>query len=270
MSGDLAQIVALAAYGNAWLGTDEAPPELYPGHSVFQHVRRLVFAGPRAWCGLGRRGRWTSTAGWYADLRRRGARAFRLEPWPRQHPELPDHIAVAFAGGAPCALGVEYEGGCEWWAAQWRREQLAWSVEYDCGVLAGLAPAAASLEEVGGRLREAIEEAVRFAEKAQQGGWVQWLGEALSLLGSPDPVIPYHPDLLPDRGYSLEARRALACACKAWVFGGMGSWNDLVFADAAQQAEYDRVTPRLFQAVLRCIATAASSGASQDSSGPQR
>ena len=259
MSGSLAELVALATYGNAWLGTDEAPPELYPGHSVFRHVRGLVFVRSQGWRGLGSGGRWTTTAAWYADLRRRGATAFRLEPWPRLHSELPDHIAVAFAGGAPCALGVEYGTVCEWWAARWRFEFPGWSAEHRCQRLAAPAPPTVSLGEAGDRLREAIVEAMRFAQQAGEPTWARGFAEALQLLDAPEPAIPYHSDLLPEQHYSPEARRVLACGCQAWVFGGMGSWNDLVFTDPEHQAEYDRLTPRLFQAVLHAIATASSS-----------
>ncbi len=45
-------------------------------------------------------------------------------------------------------------------------------------------------------------------------------------------------------------------AQKAWVFGGMGSWNDLWFEGEAQ-GEYDRVSDRLFQTVNEAIRAAA-------------
>jgi len=262
MSGSLAQIVALAAYGNAWLRTDGDPPELYPGHSAFQHVRKLEFARPRTWGPFHSQGRWTSTGAWYADLRRRGVRAFRLVPWAGQHPDLPDHIAVAFAGGAPCALAVVCERAEEWWAAGWRHEQGAWSVAYHCEAAPYASGASWPLETADRQLQDALREAIGFAEQARQGLWVDWFASALALREAPDPTIPYYPDLLPERGYSIEAKRTLACASQAWVFAGMGSWNDLGFADAEEQAEYDRITPKLFKAVLAATAAAASYGMS--------
>lgn len=46
-------------------------------------------------------------------------------------------------------------------------------------------------------------------------------------------------------------------ACQsAWVFGGMGSWNDLAF-DGAAQVEYEQVSERLFHTVVDVIQTAA-------------
>jgi hypothetical protein len=40
----------------------------------------------------------------------------------------------------------------------------------------------------------------------------------------------------------------------------MGSWNDLGFDDPELKAEYERLTPRLFDAVLNAIAAAPNAG----------
>jgi hypothetical protein len=48
-------------------------------------------------------------------------------------------------------------------------------------------------------------------------------------------------------------------ACQtAWVFGGMGSWNDLWF-EGEDQGIYERVSERLFEAVNAGIEQAATS-----------
>jgi hypothetical protein len=65
--------------------------------------------------------------------------------------------------------------------------------------------------------------------------------------------------LLPSAGYEVIARRALAMATRSWVFGGMGSWNDVGFYDADTQAEYRRVSEHLFQAVVDTIRDATNS-----------
>ncbi len=42
----------------------------------------------------------------------------------------------------------------------------------------------------------------------------------------------------------------------AWVFGGMGSWNDMGF-EGADQGEYDRVSEQLFAVLNETIQIAA-------------
>jgi hypothetical protein len=78
--------------------------------------------------------------------------------------------------------------------------------------------------------------------------WPAWFEGALE--GGPD--IPYHPDLLP-AGYTSEARQLAAMAVKAWVFGGMGSWNDVYFDDRQVAAEYAAISQNLYGALLRAL-----------------
>jgi len=68
----------------------------------------------------------------------------------------------------------------------------------------------------------------------------------------------YHQDLAPT-GFLSEEAAVLLDACQtAWVFGGMGSWNDLWF-EGEDQGIYERVSERLFEAVNAGIEQAATS-----------
>ena len=58
-------------------------------------------------------------------------------------------------------------------------------------------------------------------------------------------------------GVTPQLETCLLDACQsAWVFGGMGSWNDLGF-EGPEQTEYDRVSERLFTALNETIQSAA-------------
>ena len=50
--------------------------------------------------------------------------------------------------------------------------------------------------------------------------------------------------------------RLLDACQSAWVFGGMGSWNDMAF-DGEVQVEYDRTSEQLFLALNEVILAAA-------------
>ena len=81
--------------------------------------------------------------------------------------------------------------------------------------------------------------------------WSGVLDGALRLAADEQAEIPYHPDLLPPETDSLR-RRLMAAACQAYVFGGMGSWNDIWF-DGDAGAEYEVVTRSLYQAVMSAV-----------------
>ena len=68
----------------------------------------------------------------------------------------------------------------------------------------------------------------------------------------------YHGDLAPEGSLPPLARCLLDACQTAWVFGGMGSWNDLTF-DGPDGAEYDRVSEWLFTALNEAIYTGANS-----------
>src|SRR5258708_16386767 len=80
--------------------------------------------------------------------------------------------------------------------------------------------------------------------------------------GASKPIAPYHPDVLPADGYSLSARQLMAASVAAFVFGGMGSWNDTGFADREMQARYERVTRQLYIAVMDGLVTAVNASVS--------
>jgi hypothetical protein len=66
----------------------------------------------------------------------------------------------------------------------------------------------------------------------------------------------YHKDLAAD-GVTPQLATCLLDACQsAWVFGGMGSWNDMGF-EGAEKTEYDRVSDHLFTTLNETIQSAA-------------
>jgi hypothetical protein len=101
-----------------------------------------------------------------------------------------------------------------------------------------------------------LERIHAFAVDQSLEFWIPWFTDALALLSSPDPVPPQYPDLLPPSGYPLRARQLLAAAGRGWVFGGMGSWNDLRPDDGEL---YEGVTQAYFDAVMNSVVAATNS-----------
>ena len=59
------------------------------------------------------------------------------------------------------------------------------------------------------------------------------------------------PGTLPDSTLAI-----LDAAQSGWVFGGMGSWNDMAFHGEVEK-EYARVSERLYSAITDAICAAA-------------
>lgn len=259
MNGDLAALVALALHGNDWLASRNGPaPQLDTANSTFQYVERVHVTCPRR--GLLRTRTWAAdgVAAWLQFVRNSGGRRLSLVIGGSRSPGLPDAVAASFANGV--RWGLVSDGPTpRFWQAHWavndrdRPDRRIWAVEVSGTPLGRPRPVDAASPAARHELRAALEETREFAETCELDTWSTWFSEALDLLDAPEPVIPYHPDLAP-AGLPVESRQLLAAAVAAWVFGGMGSWNDLGFPDATVQAEYDRRTGRLYASILGALA----------------
>ena len=180
-------------------------------------------------------------------------------------PGLSEASAAGFSGGISMAIQAEMpDGQIELWYPSWNVDRTdlskthVWKVRYH-GVAgkAGLR-APLTVEFITSKLKQELSAAANFARRRAAGNnWEIIFNKALATLSSSD-IPPRGPlEALPMFGYSPAARRLLASADQAWVFGGMGSWNDLGWSEPDIQAEYEAVTGKLYEAVKAACVTAA-------------
>ena len=81
--------------------------------------------------------------------------------------------------------------------------------------------------------------------------WIDWFDRALDAETTP----AYMPDMVAPR-FPESARHLVAMASHAWVFGGMGSWNDVSFSDGAVSAEHAEISRLLFAALTTSVVAA--------------
>ena len=256
MNGELAQVICLASYGSSWLAHDghSDPPALDRENSTFKFVGSLGFhlaAGSP-----GEEFHADTVTDWLRRLRDREVRRLWLvipEAKPVTglgHP-VGEHMLAGFANAGRWGLAATGERQHEIWRASWAvgdraaPEHRIWAVHYQGAYLDEVVPQRPDVRSAHEQLARALEAAHEFAARQHLDPWPAWFERALA--SSRD--IPYHPDMLPP-DYTSEAHQLAAMAARAWVFGGMGSWNDLGFEDKAVQAEYDEVSRNLYAAVL--------------------
>jgi hypothetical protein len=237
VNGELAQLIALTGHSNAFLaGQPFESPELLRTNSAFQYVAAVRFEIPGGWV--------DGTADWMESLRTWALRT-------RLFLQESDPAGTGFVGASPGFIQCDGASACRAWTPHWKladpdaAEDRIWHVTYRSAPPSKPdlpTDLAAATRELAGALEQAEEVAQR-----ESSPFKSWFGEARSLLYSDDPVAPYHPDMLPGTGYSLDARRLLAAATRAWAFGGMESWNDFVARDPQR---YEAATARLYRAVL--------------------
>ncbi|HSR12433.1 MAG TPA: hypothetical protein VLS90_13415 [Thermodesulfobacteriota bacterium] len=271
MNGPVAQIVALTCHGNAFLRGHAAGP-FFPSNSTCQFCECVRFATPERRI-LGKPKETMaaeSPDAWFAELKSRDARGIRLFRTPENRPGFSDRILAGLAGGGGAwTAEVLLRGGrSEFWTARWEvqdrnaPDRRIWRVTY-VRVSEGK-PYPAKPMELGEATRELAQILKRvraFSARMALDWFTKSFDEALDTIETKgNPPHGFHRDLAPP-GFPSEEASALLDACqKAWVFGGMGSWNDLGFT-GDDQKEYERVSERLFETVNHAIEMAASSTA---------
>jgi hypothetical protein len=254
MNGELAQLIALATHGTVWLqdGGHE-PLNLESTNSAFQFTRRVTFEP------------YGGVDTWLGTLAVRGVDRIWLMTHPALHSPVPDdsstwHRDVTWANAIGNVAGL-HVGGKEMWrgtsvaAGQGGSERRIWDTVFRPAKYA-TTPSTPALSEAEARLNRALDQAVAFARQHGHQPFDQILSRAKALGTADEPAAAYHPDLFPLRRYSPGSRRLAAMAQASWVFGGMGSWNDIGFPEEAVEREFQRVSRELFAATMVALTSA--------------
>lgn len=183
---------------------------------------------------------------------------------------ISDRMSAGFVGGGGrWLLAVTGDGQKDFWEASWevgKREaadQRIWRVRY--GLVKPNAefarPQLRTVETLVRELRQALIDIHAFAEEHQMEGFAGCFIKAIQCLSADDPFSAvFHKDLAPNGLLDLPAGQLLAACQTAWVFGGMGSWNDMGF-QGSEQKRYERLSDALFVLLNEGICAGANSGA---------
>jgi hypothetical protein len=213
VQGTIAQLLALAIHGNAFLcGRDIAG--FYPGNTAFRFCEFVRFVK------LSRDGsKWIeepyapNPMEWLSCLQTDGAQSVRVIHVPTDTAQLGEHaisdrMSVGFiGGGGRWLLEVSKKSGCEYWEANWnvgdkdREDKLIWQVSY--GRVAANQPRhdsdGPSMHEVHALLASTLEAIRGFAQTHALGGFASSFEAALTALRSEAPLgIAFHSDIAPD------------------------------------------------------------------------
>ena len=267
MQGGVAQTIGLVLAVNARLrGLPLAA--FWPTASIFRSCKCVDFVGRkrRGLLVVERDACLGDPAAWLATTPS-SATGARLRLVARNQLYISNRVRVAFANGGPMLL-AELQGArpAEAWRGEWRiqdrynPEKRIWGVTYrnvadavalEPGEEPTLAMACADIEQ-------AIERSIAFSRKHGML-FDECFGRALARLCSDDPCAGMvHQDMLPDGLMDLDHRRLFGCCAAAWVFGGMGTWNDWGF-HGEEQLTYEELSNRLFDAVIQGLAVATNS-----------
>ena len=273
MQGTIAQIVALTTHGNAFLQDAQIreSADFQNRNSTFKFCEWVRFSdAPPRESNLGESFYAADVHGWFARLRKEEVCAIRMSYWPSSKNVAPDRTLVGFVGGGGKSLIETYQRDRTYfWEPQWRvgdrerKDRRIWRVAYlriSSSDQLGRGQAQ-DLAQLKSELRNILIEIAQFSRSQNLGNFTTAFESALARLDSREPFESlYHNDLAPAGFLSLEACQLLASVEAAWVFGGMGSWNDVYFEEK-ERARYDDLSERLYRLLNQAVVAAANSRA---------
>jgi hypothetical protein len=163
------------------------------------------------------------------------------------------------------------------WGASWEvgnrnaPDQRIWRVRYSllAESVTLVLPTHPSPAEIVPPLRQALSDIFAFCEQHHVDSFGNYFRKAIECLSAADPfALVYHKDLAPEELLSLPAQRVLAACQAAWVFGGMGSWNDMAF-EGQEQDRYKKVSDALLSLVNEAIQSSVNSTADFENTIPK-
>jgi hypothetical protein len=178
---------------------------------------------------------------------------------------LEPHIAAGFSNGGRWGLLAAGKRSSVWipgWDVVDRNapDNRIWSVRYiGSQVDAPVVPRRPPISAATASLVAALVDIREFARDQSLHFWADRFDDAIGRAEADSPAIPYHPDMAPSARMAPEAIRLLAAGAQSWVFGGMGSWNDLWLDDPSANNRLQQVTRNLYQSMLHAFVAAINS-----------
>jgi len=266
MTGTLAQIISLVSYGNEYFLHGNLPEHFYPTNTVFKFCNSVDFVKFNAVSKTSNTEEFVvanDPKDWYKQLADKGIKFLRLFYQPSaDQSRVKDHqMAGMIGGGGTWLIEAVYENHSDFWQDRWevtRKDDpnsQIWSVKY--GLVApneSTRNMQLELPQLRENLSDVLSKISAFAFSKQLDNFGQIFSRASAILESENPEKEYyHKDLIQNNNYSVEARQLLFAAASAWVFGGMGSWNDLGFPDQTSEKLYSELTQILYADILDSI-----------------
>ena len=266
MSGALLQLISLTAYGNDYLTNLEFSSPFNQANTAFQFCatvdfrvfEKKPFSSKQREVVIA-----NDTISWFKQLKENRCQRLRLYlEYTKPEHFLKDHkLASLVDGGKSWLIEAVYDDYSDYWSSQWNitkkgaTDKNIWAVSYfKTSSSHQISNLQIDNDKVKKELEQTLIEITEFSLANKMENWANIFTKAKLTLNSPTPESSYHSkDLIPLENYALIAKQLIFSANAAWVFGGMGSWNDLGFDSSQKNQTYDRLTKELHENISTAI-----------------
>lgn len=249
----------MTSYGNEYLETGKLN-DFYPQNSTFQHCNSVDFKEMKKKYFFSKKVEMICAENpieWFELLKNKGCKKLRLF---YQSEKEDDHKLAGFVGGGGnYFIECVYSNYSDFWISNWNHdenlEDKPWKVTYVKAV--SKQPTRNQqfdLTKIRAELKHILEQITEFAFKETSENWGEIFSKSKNTLESDNPENGfYHNDLILQGNYELENRQLLMSASKSFVFGGMGSWNDMRFENEKTEKMYNSLSAKLYAIMMKTI-----------------
>jgi hypothetical protein len=262
MTGILAQIIAITSFGNQYLKNGKLT-NFYPQNSTFQHCdfvdfremkKKNIFSSKKEIIVS------ENPTEWLDYLKSESCLKLRLY---YKTVKKDDHKMAGFVGGGGnWFIETIYPKHSDLWISRWNHNknltEKPWQVTYGKAIeKRPIINQQFDINQIREKLKTCLEKITEFASQETTENWGKIFEKAKETLENEKPESDfYHNDLINSNNYDLENRQLLMSASKAFVFGGMGSWNDMWFDNKEVEEEYNRLSSELYDLMMKSITCA--------------
>jgi hypothetical protein len=272
MTGIVAQLISLVSFGNDFLINGKLSVDYLQNNTTFQFCNLVDFRENKKTYFFSKTKEIVisnNPIDWFQYLKDHGCKKLRLYyKHSKEQASVKDHqLAGLVGGGGVWLIEAVYKDYSNYWLNSWAvtnqnaRDRKIWSVNYTL-VLSGIETSdiRIDLTEAKSRLSSTLIEIAGFAYSQKLDSWGSQFVKANKTFESPNPNENlYDKDLIVSANYSLISQQVLFSAGSAWVFGGMGSWNDLSFDKKEDNEKYDNLSAKLYDTIIEGIIAAVNS-----------
>lgn len=258
MNGEIAQYVGLVCYANAHLRHRNNIPQFFPDNKACKFCYEVVFIADKKKVAQ-------TPDEWFKFLVENNALGVRLVK--SRSTINPNDAAFVNIGGL--LLEVQYNNFVEYWASNFQVEkqdapdERIWRVQYQMLGKENRSPMKTrNVADLKDAFKSELLNMKEFSQKHKLESYVKKFTNAIESLDKEKKTHEHYENLYVEGTLSKLAAAMLDTAAVSWVFGGMGSWNDLYFT-GEDGKEYEEVSKNFFLIINDVICAAANDSVSE-------
>lgn len=261
MNGPIAQAVSLCLAGNAFLQGFNDPAYLNNSTFQFCHTVNFIKFTRNILNKIQSNVYAVNPLEWFNKEAQDQIKGYYLLRIPRNNHSMPDWRLTGLidSDSGWQIIAIKNNNKCQHWSAKWEvfnlqaADRKVWSVNYSLTKTDNNIACIRDLNELSNELMENLIKISTFAYKHDFEFFGKRFDNAIETIRTDgQKLYGYHTDLVP-RCFTDPRINFLLDACQsAWVFSGMGAWNDLIFK-GEEESNYEKLTSDLYNVINTVI-----------------